>query len=244
MNIYNPAAGSYTHDMILAFPSTYTTGRYDFTMKMYVPAGKGGYFNLGGAWTSGGPSYEYGADLYFNGNGTGFVDEPGTIPFTYTQDAWTSIKVVVDLDLGTKTVFINGTSVGADTWGAAAGFGVVDIFGVAYSSETGMTEIASNFYVDDVALTRTTGVGLDENNLFANALLSPNPSNGEFSIDLNNANVDGYQLTVTDLAGSIVHVQEINSNGTINVKLNVPSGLYFVRLSDGVKTSTQKMIIK
>ena len=48
LQVQNGGAGAYQDDIILLFPSTYTTGAYEFKCKIFVPQSKGGYFNLGG----------------------------------------------------------------------------------------------------------------------------------------------------------------------------------------------------
>lgn len=246
MNVVNGGPGAYENDMILELPSLYTAGVYEFKCKIYVTQGNGGYFNLGGAWTSGGAGYQYGADIFFNTDGSGAIDAPGTGAFNYTQDSWTDVSIIVNFGTGMKTVLVDGNIIINATWGAAGGFGVADFFGVAYTDGTLATEGTSDFYVDDIELLDWTGVGLDENNLSVAMNVVPNPSNGEFAINLNDATAGDYQLTITDIAGNVLKKEVIAVNGvtSVSVNLDVPAGIYFVNLNDGNKTATQKVMIK
>jgi hypothetical protein len=246
MFVKNGGPTAFEHDMILPFPSTYTTGIYEFKLKIYVPQGYGGYFNLGGNWASNGAGYQYGGDFYFNEDGSGNVDAASTLPFTYNVADWNDISITVDLGAGTKTLTVNGALIGSNAWGAAAGFGVVDIFGVAYSDATNATLITSNFYVDDVELLDWTGVGLDETSFDANIAVFPNPSKGSFSVELKDALSNAYSVTITDLTGKIITSKSIEANmSTIaNFDLQLSQGSYLVNVSNGVNNVVQKLIIQ
>ncbi|WP_317898886.1 PKD domain-containing protein [Aurantibacillus circumpalustris] len=74
----------------------------------------------------------------------------------------------------------------------------------------------------------------------------PNPSNGEFSITLPK-NLKGLSLLVYNLVGELVQMEEIRDDEnkdvkTVNLK-NVKSGIYFVKLSNGLNTFTRKIVI-
>lgn len=247
MNVYNGGAGVYLHDVILPFPSVYTTGIYEFKMKIYIAAGSGGYFNLGSVWTTGGGGYEYGADVYFNTDGSGHISTPSNGVFSYSQDAWTDVSLMVNLGTTSYEVFIDGNSVGVFTWGAAGGFGVADIFGIAYTNATAATEATSNFYVDDVELLDWTGVGVAEHDLSIAMNVLPNPSNGQFAINLNNIESGNYTLTINDMLGNLVHNEVLNvSRGSTSLKydLDLNSGFYFVNITNGKYFTTKKIAIK
>ncbi len=246
MNVINGGPSVYLNDMILKFPSTYTTGVYDFNFKIYVPTGKGGYFNLGGNWVTGGTGYQYGGDFFFNADGTGFVDAPGTLVFSYNMAAWNTVSVRVDLGSAKKELFINGVSIGQEAWLASAGFGVVDIFGVAFSDATGGTQVTSDFYVDDVELINMTGVGVEETDLNNQFVLYPNPSNGQFGIKINESATAQYEVLISDISGKVVHAQSINAidSKVVNFDLDLLPGMYFVNLTNGDNSTVQKIQIK
>ncbi len=65
----------------------------------------------------------------------------------------------------------------------------------------------------------------------------PNPSNGEFSINVN----DNYNLDIIDIAGRVINSIVINSNSKINIS---ESGIYFLRFSNNTGTYTEKVFVK
>lgn len=248
INITNGGPSAYETDLILAMPALYTTGTYEFKCKIYIPQGNGGYFNLGGPWVSGGAGFEYGVDVFFNVDGSGSVDAPATGVFAYNSSAWNDVSIMIDLDAGTKSVSINGTNVFSAAWGAASGFGVADIFGVAYldtSSHAAANQGTANFFIDDVEVIDVTA-GLNENSSEIAMNVVPNPSNGDFAINLNEAAAGDYQMTITDIAGNLIQTEAVSVNGTttLNVELEVTSGVYFVNLSNGNKSTTKRVMIK
>lgn len=246
LNVFNGGAGNYVHDVVIPFPSVYTTGQYEFKMKYYIEANFGAYFNLGSIWAVNGTGYQYGADIFFNADESGHVSTANNGVFTYTQDTWTDISVVVDLDVGGYEVFINSVSAGAFVWGAAAGFGVVDIFGIAYTDANATTETGSNFFVDDIELIDLNAVGVDDNELDANIKVYPNPSSGQFVLNLNDIGAGNYELNVTDMLGKLVFNETLTARGSIikNFDLPLNSGFYFVTITNGDFNTTKKIAIK
>ncbi|PCJ22574.1 MAG: hypothetical protein COA97_13315 [Flavobacteriales bacterium] len=246
LNVFNGGAGNYLHDVVIPFPSVYTTGQYEIKMKYYIETGFGGYFNLGSVWATNGAGYEYGADIFFNSDGSGHVSVANNGVFAYNQNAWTDISIMVDLDAGSYEVFINSTSIGLFAWGAAGGFGVVDIFGVAYTDAGASVETGSNFYVDDIELIDWNTVGMSEQALEANTQVYPNPSSGQFTVSLTNVKAGNYELSIIDMLGKLVHSETLTVNGSIskNYNLALKSGLYFVNISNGELTTIKKIAIK
>jgi len=70
-------------------------------------------------------------------------------------------------------------------------------------------------------------------------VIAPNPSSGEFTV----TGADGGVLQVTNVLGEIVHI-EISSASLTRVKLNVPDGVYLVRLvKDREIVAIKKLVI-
>lgn len=90
--------------------------------------------------------------------------------------------------------------------------------------------------------------GIDEN-LENNALhIYPNPSDGEFTVQINSLTNGVYQVSVVDLVGKELYQQEMNcSSGSNMQKLNLQhleKGLYLVNIRKGEGTITKKLFIK
>jgi len=102
----------------------------------------------------------------------------------------------------------------------------------------------SILWIDDVSVTQTTGVEQlleDENQLS----IFPNPSNGMFSIN-QHANFNKPQtIEIYNLLGDKIYTSTANKTKINNINLSdAPKGIYFVKLVDGEKASTQKIIIQ
>jgi hypothetical protein len=113
---------------------------------------------------------------------------------------------------------------------------------------------ASMFHYIDDAANYTNGtaaairlaiddyVGLEEAKtaLFS---VSPNPSNGIFTVTANN--VDNYTLEVINVLGEVVSTKSIE--GTINETINVSdlnAGVYFVKVATANAQNVQRVVIK
>ena len=95
--------------------------------------------------------------------------------------------------------------------------------------------------LDNVAVIETNDMNISEN--FANLIISPNPSNGVFTITSNTPDIQ--TIEVVNILGEIIDIRSVN--GSINETFDLTSlnsGMYFVRSSNGSTESTQRIIIK
>ncbi|MEO6168177.1 MAG: T9SS type A sorting domain-containing protein, partial [Chitinophagales bacterium] len=140
-------------DLVLPFPSDYTSGVYELKMKMYIVIGKGAYFNL---QQSAVPGIAWMLEVYFDNAGGGNALAGGaTIPISYNPGTWNDIKVSVDLNNDLAVLYINSASVynwqwslGATGTGAQKMWGGMNIFAYAFNAQD------AEFYVDDVVLSK------------------------------------------------------------------------------------------
>ncbi len=80
-----------------------------------------------------------------------------------------------------------------------------------------------------------------------NLSIYPNPNNGNFTIIFDNAINDSVNVNVYDLSGRSVYNKdfETSSNFNENINLtNIKSGMYLVRILDGDRMVTKKIVIK
>jgi hypothetical protein len=76
--------------------------------------------------------------------------------------------------------------------------------------------------------------------------LTPNPTTGEVTLRIENSRlkIEAYTITILDAAGHEVLRTTLNSQlSTLNLQ-SLPAGTYFVTLSDGTTTATQKLMIR
>ena len=84
-------------------------------------------------------------------------------------------------------------------------------------------------------------VGIVEND-FGNALiLYPNPTDGNFSIDLGE-NLKTVMITITDLNGKLILSYNYNNSQLLNLKIEEPAGVYLLMIESGNKKAVVRLI--
>ncbi|MCK7589281.1 zinc-dependent metalloprotease [Subsaxibacter sp. CAU 1640] len=99
---------------------------------------------------------------------------------------------------------------------------------------------------EDYTLNVDVQLGVDEFGL-DNFSIYPNPNKGQFNISLNSGSNDNVKVTVYDMRGRKVYENAFENSSNFNqvVKMNnVQSGMYLVKVSDGQKQATKKIIVE
>jgi len=117
-----------------------TTGKWYLKWNYYIPSGKTGYFNTLTHWPY--ATAEWGMECYFNAGGAGLLSIGTNITFTWVEDQWNVVMVVVDLDTGIAE-FWHGPSwaIQVATWDWTRGgtypneLGANDFFGADVTDE-------------------------------------------------------------------------------------------------------------
>ena len=81
---------------------------------------------------------------------------------------------------------------------------------------------------------------------FSNASfsISPNPNNGEFTVQLNSNLFTKSTLEIFDMLGKKIYIQGLNSEQTTISTKNIEKGIYLVKLTRGNQIVTSKIVIK
>ncbi|RLC50198.1 MAG: hypothetical protein DRI23_07595, partial [Candidatus Cloacimonadota bacterium] len=146
------------NDLVLIM-NDYTTGVYSYDMKMYVPDGYCGYFNLQKTST---PGQEWAFQAYYQTNGDVVIDAGAEAALThpFNHDEWMDLKVIVDLDNDLATYYFNGEEMISYQWTLGTfgdpgllQFGGVNIFGGANAAQP--TDVPM-FYFDDIVLSEVS----------------------------------------------------------------------------------------
>jgi PKD repeat protein len=89
-------------------------------------------------------------------------------------------------------------------------------------------------------------VGLADNSLLSgNLVVFPNPSNGQFNLELK-GNGDKVRIEITNLVGQLVYSSEEHTNGTLTKMFDLSdlqNGIYFVKVSQDNQSATTKISI-
>ncbi len=94
----------------------------------------------------------------------------------------------------------------------------------------------------------TVCIGIEENSNIQDISVYPNPSNGDFTISVSNANFTNLSVTVINILGEVVYSNTFKNN-SVNfnkqIDLNqLSNGVYYFRLSTGTDTKIKKLIIQ
>ena len=88
---------------------------------------------------------------------------------------------------------------------------------------------ASNGCEETSPCVAITTIGLLENTFGQALTLYPNPTTGNFTIDLG-SEVDAVELTVLDLSGKVISSTRYTQTEAIQYHLNEPSGVYILEI--------------
>ena len=85
-------------------------------------------------------------------------------------------------------------------------------------------------------------LGVKEINTVSNFSVSPNPANDVINVKLNSS--ASAAISITDLAGKVVKNTTVNGVSTSISTSGLNEGVYFVNVTIGNSTSTEKIVIK
>ena len=137
-------------DLILKL-NDLVAGKYHVNFWFYVPTGFGGYYNL--LHDFAGSSSEWGLEVYFSTNGTGYINAGGenAATFNYPKDTWFYIENIVNLDDDEATLYINNVLIHTWQWSLQAtgeeGLKKLDAVDLYAGAPTGETP---TYYFDDM----------------------------------------------------------------------------------------------
>ena len=80
-----------------------------------------------------------------------------------------------------------------------------------------------------------------------NFALYPNPSSGRFTVQMNQVQSSQIDIAVYDLRGRLLYNQSYAHSGSFAEEIEIPnpqSGIYLVKISDGNRTETKKLIME
>jgi len=71
----------------------------------------------------------------------------------------------------------------------------------------------------------------------------PNPTTGKLAVSLSNANIS--TIEIFNLIGEKIYAQNVNQEKSIEIDIsNTSGGIYFLKVSDGVKVYTSKIVLQ
>lgn len=227
--------GDGLQDVILRLGNE-TDGEFTLSYQMYIPTGKGAYYNFqenqdpgNGAWAinvyfnPGGGNPGLGA-IYDDANPANQVSDA----FTFPEDEWFKITNHIDLDADTIIMYLNGVVVYDGAFYSGSSLGGLDIYSIDANNEV---------YIDDVFFDfdflSTSDFTADSFSVYPNPVTDVLNINSKVAVD---------NVVVYDILGKIV-LQE--TPGTISPTINMsalPSGAYMVKVTINNTSKTVKVL--
>mgnify|MGYP001039443818 CR=1 FL=1 len=102
-------------------------------------------------------------------------------------------------------------------------------------------ELTENGCVDTTACIAITTVGIVENSFEDLLTVYPNPTSGNFSVDLGDV-YENSEILITDLSGKIIDLKTISQSQTLNLSIQEPAGIYIVSITAGDKKAVIRLI--
>ncbi|MFH1004075.1 MAG: T9SS type A sorting domain-containing protein [Bacteroidota bacterium] len=73
----------------------------------------------------------------------------------------------------------------------------------------------------------------------------PNPTDGNFLIEIKSKEISPYSFEIINSVGSLIYkIEKLNDYKIKINKTGFPSGIYYIRLNDGKSVTTKKMVVQ
>lgn len=102
-------------------------------------------------------------------------------------------------------------------------------------------ELTENGCVDTSACVVISAVGIIENSFGSELQVYPNPTNGNFSIDLGNT-FEKAEIQITDILGKVIETKTVNKAHKLDLCIHNPAGIYIVNIRAGHKNAVIRIL--
>ncbi len=211
----NAVKDELANDLVLNFGNK-TTGKYQFSFWMYLPANHGGYYNL--LHNFAGSTSEWGLECYFQDAGTLNIQTGAdTITTPYNHDQWFKMTNVIDLDNDQASVYMDDNLLTTWQWSLNelnGNPGLNQLSATDFFSGTGATGITNPlYYFDDIEFTALSAPAGPHIAVTPTSLSQDLAPNATATQTLNIANTGSGDLNFTiDVAYPVKSVKIVNHN--------------------------------
>jgi hypothetical protein len=102
-------------------------------------------------------------------------------------------------------------------------------------------ELTENGCIDTTSCVAITTVGIEENSFGNKLIVYPNPTDGNFSIDLGSI-YESSVVSITDISGKLIDSKTISQSQVLNLSIGEPAGIYIVSIQAGDKNAVIRLI--
>jgi hypothetical protein len=220
-----------------------TTGVYTLSWQMYIPADRGGYFNI--QHNEDVTPASFAAEVIFLADGTLDGAANNTAPVgTYPHDEWFLVGMLINLNSNTAVLTVDDVPVlswpfNTITDGSTSTnqLGAVDFF--AFGGGTDLGE----YYVDDLAFVDITAISAVDEHFVDGSAVYPNPMQDELLVSMPAGHVQRTQATLLDATGRIVRTNPVINGDRFQFDVaGLNSGVYFLRLVIDGRENVKKVV--
>ncbi len=186
-------------------------------------------------------------------DGNTYTVSNNTATHTLTNAAGCDSVVTLDLTINSVsdlTTSITGVTISSNSSGATYQWLDCDNNNSPIISETGQSftatangnyavEITENGCTDTSACVAITTVGIIENSFVNELLMYPNPTTGNFSVDLGD-NFNSIKVKLTDINGKLIQTTDYNNSQILNLNIVGPAGIYLLT----IESAEQRAVIR
>ena len=101
--------------------------------------------------------------------------------------------------------------------------------------------VTANGCTDTSACETITGLGFIENEFGSGCIIFPNPTDGQFKIDLGDV-YPSVKVSITDLGGKLILSEEREEGQLFEMKLDEPSGIYLLTIDAEGKRAVVRLV--
>lgn len=146
------------------------------------------------------------------------------------------------IDPGNITITNQNTSPFTITTTVAGTFSVTAIADATCTGTSSGSAVVTSCYVGPPP------TGIEENSYLKDIIIYPNPTSGNIHISIKNATFSELQITVVDVLGTAIYTElekGISADYLKQINLeHVPSGMYYIKLSNGNDNVIRKLIVQ
>jgi hypothetical protein len=158
-----------------------------------------------------------------------------------------TINTVSDITTTTAGITISANNSGASYQWLDCNENYAPISGATMQSFTPTSngsyavQITQDGCIDTSACVVVTTVGVLENNFGSSFNVYPNPTNGNFTIDLGD-NYNSFTVKMTDLNGRIIQSKEYHNTNLLNLKIDQSAGVYLLIIESAENKAIVRLI--
>jgi hypothetical protein len=103
--------------------------------------------------------------------------------------------------------------------------------------------VSNNGCADTSDCLTVNSIGINENEFGSELAVYPNPTNGQFSIDMG-SNYESVKVTMVNLIGKVIMSNTYNKSQILNIDLEEPAGVYLLMIESENKNAVVRLVKK